>query len=115
MADTAGQEHALIYCYGPTTPQARTICCETCGADGSKDDGWKCGHYHSDWDAYTKGVDWAYYANEEGDCESCKRACEADPSCTGIECGLSFFLSCKKEYQYFVFLAKNNIYQYLFL
>ena len=33
------------------------------------------------------GVDWGYYAKENGDCAKCTRFCETDETCEAVECG----------------------------
>ena len=46
-----------------------------------------------DWADFTQGVHWKYLDEANGDCESCAQRCMADPTCTGIVCGIIGYCS----------------------
>ena len=50
--------------------------------------GYSCQLVHCKWSEYKKNVDWGIYSNAtNSDCASCRKRCNVDLNCTGIECG----------------------------
>ena len=50
--------------------------------------GYNCQHIHCKWSDYEENIDWGVYSNSTNiDCAACRKRCNADLNCTGIECG----------------------------
>ena len=62
----------------------------------------QCKHFHTNlgpyfcttsgcpWANFTKNVDWGYYDESNGDCESCRIKCDDDNKCKAFECGSTY-------------------------
>ena len=53
-------------------------------------DSYVCDRTACIWKFKQENTDWGYYSKTNGDCVTCKRTCDNDTMCGGVECGQGY-------------------------
>ena len=49
-----------------------------------------CSQLGCNWQNFTKGIDWGFYNESDGNCDICHAKCKDDAGCRAFECGSSY-------------------------